>query len=193
MILKRITILFLLSSLTVNAMGQDSIRTDGNTINYKDNDEKSLLSSSLNETISYKVTVYERNPKNYKVIKAISGVYDDDSKNIKELANKNKYRKVISYDVNDGYTKLNKFKNSMELSSEYNEYILSKSFVVGVSKVNEFIYDISLQEFKVTKGDNKKIEWTYGIINRVFVGYDQSYRLEILDKGNISHVYLIKF
>ncbi|HBS7955880.1 TPA: hypothetical protein OT044_004442 [Citrobacter koseri] len=193
MILKRITILFLLSSLTVNAMGQDSIRTDGNTINYKDNDEKSLLSSSLNETISYKVTVYERNPKNYKVIKAISGVFDDDSKNIKELANKNKYRKVISYDVNDGYTKLNKFKNSMELSSEYNEYILSKSFVVGVSKVNEFIYDISLQEFKVTKGDNKKIEWTYGIINRVFVGYDQSYRLEILDKGNISHVYLIKF
>lgn len=193
MILKRITTLFLLSSLTVNAMGQDSIRTDGNTINYKDNDEKSLLSSSLNETISYKVTVYERNPKNYKVIKAISGVFDDDSKNIKELANKNKYRKVISYDVNDGYTKLNKFKNSMELSSEYNEYILSKSFVVGVSKVNEFIYDISLQEFKVTKGDNKKIEWTYGIINRVFVGYDQSYRLEILDKGNISHVYLIKF
>lgn len=166
-----------MSSLTVNAMGQDSIRTDGNTINYKDNDEKSLLSSSLNETISYKVTVYERNPKNYKVIKAISGVFDDDSKNIKELANKNKYRKVISYDVNDGYTKLNKFKNSMELSSEYNEYILSKSFVVGVSKVNEFIYDISLQEFKVTKGDNKKIEWTYGIINRVFVGYDQSYRL----------------
>lgn len=45
MILKRITILLLLSSLTVNALGQDSIRTNGNTINYKDNEGKSQLSS----------------------------------------------------------------------------------------------------------------------------------------------------
>ncbi|EOK3952502.1 hypothetical protein ACJQ6B_001636 [Escherichia coli] len=193
MILKRITMLLLLSSLTINALGQDLIRTDENTINYKDNDEKSLLSSSLNETISYKVTVYERDPKHYKAIKAISGVFDDDSKNIKELVNENKYLKVMSYEFKDGYTKLNKLQNSMNLSSEYDEYLSQKLFVVGVNKVNKFIYDISLQEFKMTKGDNEKIEWTYGIINRVFVGYNQSYRLEIMDSGNISHVYLIKF
>ncbi|MFZ5230890.1 hypothetical protein ACOY6S_09465 [Enterobacter bugandensis] len=193
MILKRITMLLLLSSLTVNALGQDFIRNDGNTINYKDNDEKSLLSSSLNETISYKVKVYERDPKHYKAIKAISGVFDDDSTNIKELVNENKYLKVMSYEFKDGYTKLNKLQNSMNLSSEYDEYLSQKLFVVGVNKVNKFIYDISLQEFKMTKGDNEKIEWTYGIINRVFVGYNQSYRLEIMDSGNISHVYLIKF
>ena len=43
------------------------------------------------------------------------------------------------------------------------------------------------------KGDNKKMKWTYGLIDKVTMGNNQTYKLEVLDNLSHSHVYLIKF
>ena len=119
-------------------------------LNTKDNSMKNDLRKELHndsphedESISYRVTIYERIRDSEDKINGAYGVFNDDSVEIKETGNKRKYQKITSYNVKNEQAKLNKFNDYIMSSSENNDRLLSKSFMISVNKIDKFTYTIS--------------------------------------------------
>lgn len=190
MIYKFFLITLILFSISAKAIVNNSIGENAFFIG--DNNVKVLKGERQIERVEMKyiIRLYKRLPGRKDSHEKISGVFNVDSEEIKELSNKTKYVEITSGNVSDDYV-MGYFNDERLIFKNYEDYSSSENYIVGIRNVGKLTYDISVQEFNFEKGPHQKMKWIYGLLNRVSIKKHQVFRLEVMRENNDSHVYIV--